>query len=381
MTDIDILALDDVGTEARPFPVSPDAQGEVRFTLACLAGADTVHFAVGRGDEIDLRCEVPASGNEEVDIVLRPAECGRYTLDAGTHLPLILPGDARNAPLPPIPAPVADQPWDIALVIDGTARIPGEPPPEGGEPSRAAQLLADRERMRQIASDVDALVRHLHDASPAETRIALLAFGDDDLPGISDAGLRPRYRLREALATASRTFTPYDRAGLEAAVCALPPSPGADFTDALGDALHACTELHWRRRGARKLVVVYGDSPGHSLRRPAPPGGDARAREHDVDIEARHLHAQGVEILTVYSGEPIQAMVPDDLIGEQRRRLLQHASDQYLHLASEPRLAVTAERFQPQSLAKVLLARDYRLGRDASYGRFRPSEADPCAHA
>jgi hypothetical protein len=79
--------------------------------------------------------------------------------------------------------------------------------------------------VRQLASDVDASVRLLHGASPPESRVARPAFGDDDRPGISDAGLRPWCRLREALATASRTFTPYDRPGFEPALCVLSAGP------------------------------------------------------------------------------------------------------------------------------------------------------------
>ena len=134
--------------------------------------------------------------------------------------------------------------------------------------------------------------------------------------------------------------------------------------DALADGLHACGELHWRPR-SRKLVVLAGDSPGHSLETPVPSGGDAHARLHDVDREALRLHRAGIEILSLYTG-PAATVSGDDPVTQRRRALLDHARDQYRRLASEPGLAV--EALDPEILARRLLGRTRPLGRGASYG-------------
>jgi hypothetical protein len=46
------------------------------------------------------------------------------------------------------------------------------------------------------------------------------------------------------------------------------------------------------------LVIVLGDSPGHSILYLIPSGGDISARKADVDTVATHLHHLGVEIFS-----------------------------------------------------------------------------------
>jgi len=367
MSDLTYLALNAQGV-VTALPLTPTPGAAARLTLTALPGSGGVHLAVLDGGAVCLRCEIPAADEETVEVGLGCLPGPRFALDTGSRLAVILPGDARYAPLDPIPAPVAGQPWDIALVIDATTRI-RDPSLRDGE---SHLLLADPNLWPAMAGRIAALVQRLPQGSGGTSRVTVLAFGDEPLPGVSDPGLqRGAYLLRRGLAGDGHGFTPLGRVDLTRVLTELPGSPGGDFTDALGDALYACSQLHWRTQ-ARRLVVLFGDSPGHALAAPVPRGGDARARRHDVDMEARRLHRAGVEILTIYQPQPWPTGGVGDPLTVQRRELVRYVADQYLRLASEARLAVMAETFDVEGVAATLLDRDYPLARGPSVGWAEP---------
>lgn len=360
MTDYAILALPPDAARPQPFPLTLDAGGQVRFALRCLPGSSGLHLAVLADGRVALRCEIPAWSDERLEIGLRVGEGPAFRLDTGTRRPWVLPNDDRFAPPEPIPAPLPGQPWDIAILIDGTARSPDDARP--GEPTTARALLADRERWPPIAGQIDALVGLLAADAGGDCRVSVLAFADRELPGLSDPDLRPRYRLHRPRAFPPGALLPYGAFDLPLTLATLPSSPGADYVDALADGLRACSALHWRPH-SRRLTILTGDSPGHSLEIPVPRGGDAQARALDVDRECLRLHRAGVEIVSLYTGVPAAG---NDPLAQRRRALLDHARDQYRRLASEPGLAVAA--LDPETLARRLLARATPLGRGASYG-------------
>lgn len=362
MTDLTYLALNAKGA-VTAMPLIATQGAEARLTLTALPGSGGLHLAILDGGAVCLRCEIPAADEETVEVRLGGLPGPRFVLDTGPRLAVVLPGDARYAPLDPLPAPVAGQPWDIALVIDGTTRI-RDPSSRDGE---RHLLLADPNRWPAMAGRISELVERLAQGSGGASRVTVLAFGDEPLAGLSDPGLRPAYLLRWGLAGDGHGFTPVGRVDLAQALTELPGSPGADFTDALGDALYACSQLHWRAQ-ARRLVVLFGDSPGYALAAPVPRGGNSRARRHDVDMEARRLHRAGVEILTIYQTQPWPTGGVGDPLTAQRRELVRHVADQYLRLASEVRLAATAETFDVKAVAATLLERDYPLARGHSFG-------------
>ncbi|WP_020504899.1 hypothetical protein [Lamprocystis purpurea] len=363
MTDLTYLALNAKGA-VTALPLTPTAGAEARLTLTALPGSGGLHLAVLDGGAVCLRCEIPAADEETVEIRLGALPGPRFALDTGPRLAVVLPAEARYAPLDPIPAPVAGQPWDIALVIDGTTRIP-DPSSRDGQ---RRPLLADPDLWPAMAGRIADLVERLAQGSGGSSRVTVLAFGDAPLPGVSDPGLhRGAYVLRWGLAGDGHGFTPVGRVDLTRVLTDLPDSPGGDFTDALGDALYACSQLHWRTQ-ARRLVVLFGDSPGYALAAPVPRGGNARARRHDVDMEARRLHRAGVEILTLYQAQPWPTGGVGDPLTAQRRELVRHVVDQYLRLASEARLAAMAETFDVEAVAATLLERDYPLARGPSVG-------------
>lgn len=362
MPNLAYLSLDPRGVP-ESVPLVLDAHGEARLALAAVPGSQGLHLAVLDGEEVCLRCEIPAADDETVEVALSFLPGPSFALDTGSRLAVVLPADARSAPLAPIPRPVPGQPWDIAVVVDGTARV-RDPASRGTE---GRLLLADPALWPDMAGRIAALVEGLAQASDGPCRVTVLAFGDEPLPGVADPGLRPAYLLHWGLSGDGYGFTPLSRVDLRRALTELPATPGADFTDALGDALHACSRLHWRAQ-ARHLTILFGDSPGHALAASVPQGGDARARLYDVDMEARRLHRAGVEILTIYQGRAWPTGGINDPLTAHRRGMLRHAAGQYLRLASEARLAVTADAFDPAALAATLLGRDYPLARGPCYG-------------
>ncbi len=162
----------------------------------------------------------------------------------------------------------------------------------------------------------------------------------------------------------SLAFRPFQREAAESLLAAIKPSPGGDFVDALADALATCNRLPWSK-DARKLALVLGDSPGHSIVHPIGNCGDATVRVHDVDLEAAELHRQGVEILTLYNRPPAD-FVPK---GGHGGELLQRAAQQYLRLASTPHYALDIATFEHTDVARRLNGRDFPIGRGASCAR------------
>ncbi len=194
------------------------------------------------------------------------------------------------------------------------------------------------------------------------SRFTTLAFGDEELKGIEAPDLRPLYLVQPP--EAKRKFIPWSPARCREVLSAVEPTPGGDFVDALADALHACRRLPWRER-TRKLVMVCGDSPGHSVAHLLPRGADAQVRRLDVDVEAECLHRVGIEIATLYFAPPVdigprQAAFQKELLGTTR--------EQYARLASLPEMALELSRFHPEEAAQEIKEWKGLLGRRTAPG-------------
>ena len=383
---ISLTAIPTDGAAPGPVPIEPDAHGDYRFSLECLPGADAIHLEVAIGDALRLRAEVRAQSGEVVRLVLRIDESGEPVLRAGSHQVLFLPVEPAYGPLPPIPPPRGEAAWDICLVIDATSRTSGtdtEAQPgdsADGQPGPArtwprtgppaaldAFLLKQPQQWAAIVAPVVDLVRRLGEACPGG-RLAVIACGDEPPPpGVYAADLVPAYHLRHLPDDRpEHLLLPMSADALaELLLRQIKPTPGADFVDALADALAAAKQLQWGDE-TRRLLVVIGDSPGHATAYPVPYGGDALARRADVDAEAAHLHRDGVTIMTLYHA-PGPALV--ETLLEAQVALLDHARGQYRRLASVPGLAFTTGDFDPQEALSALLERRAPLGREACWGR------------
>jgi len=343
----------------------PGSDCELR--LRCLPGASAIHLALADADadaDVDadgVRVEVPADGGETVSLRVALEEGGAIAVSSPGRPVLTLAPDARYQPSTPLRVPPPEAPLDLALVVDGTLRLPPAPGEDGGEDGGDVDGAGAGGALAAHADRLAAFVHALAGGAP-EARVAVIAFGDEPPPQARAEDLLPSYKLHPET-QADRRLRPYDPAHLRAELGAVPATSGGDFVDALADALAACRDLHWRPE-ARKLLLVAGDSPGHSLLHPPPPGADAQVRDRDVDEEAFHLHQQGVELATLYHPPPWAG----ELEPGGKRHLLNHAAAQYRRLASRPELAFVATDLDPEAVAGVVGSHRGILGREASWG-------------
>ena len=246
----------------------------------------------------------------------------------------------------PVRVPPAGSPLDLALVIDATARS-----------SDRELLLGDAgawgSHVEQLVSFAESLVPHFRDV-----RLAVVAFGDAPPARAKSVDLLPRYVLHpKAAELAFHSISPDE---LGEVLRRIPPTSGGDFVDALADALAACRKLRWRPE-ARKLLVVFGDSPGHSILHPGPQGSDARVRELDVDRQAWRLHAEEhVEIMTLFLEPGSEDWREIDF----KRELVDFARKQYKRLATRREMACLVSGLEVSRASQAVLRPIGPLGRE-----------------
>lgn len=366
-----LQALSPTGTDLLEIEIPlGEATPECSIRLRALPGATAIHLAVSDEGGVSLRAEVPADENESVLIRLerldgQPLD-GRHpdgqhlaVTSPGRHVLTLAPDERYAAPLP-IRIPPSGSPLDLALVIDGTARSWSEDAP--------GPLLGDAgawaSRASELTGFVDSLRPHFSDV-----RLAVTAFGDDPPSPAKAVDLLPRYRLHPDASQIS--LEPVSSEGLRDVLLDLPPTSGGDFVDAVADALAACRGLRWRPE-ARKLLVLFGDSPGHSILHPPPPGAGVLVRELDVDREAQRLHAEeGVEIITVY----LEPSSPDWREIDFKRQLVEFARAQYRRLASRPEMALEASTLEASVAAETVTGQTGVVGQGASWGELIEHES------
>jgi hypothetical protein len=362
--------MDQYGAGTRQVAIPRAANnGAYCCTLRCMPGADAVHIPISDAHGVCFRCEIPASPGTLVDLSLTPdADHGWIVASTPPH-PRVLPAKADD-PLPVIPAvlgrsqglSVGPAPrWEVVLVIDGTARWFEPEAPEVLE--RSGLLLEHPQLWGAARTKLVGLLQALADGpDDASIQFSVLAFGDHPIPGVEARQLRPDYDL--SIPGEELRWWPFESARAEAMLGGIKATPGGDFVDALADALARCRGLWSAGTGARKLLVLFGDSPGHSVVHPVS-GGDAQVRHADVDLEAAQLHVQGVEIVTLYHRPPAALELP--ATGKQRA-LLKAAAMQYDRLASVRDYALDFADLEPDAVAKQLRDRPFPIGRGASYG-------------
>lgn len=365
---ITVLDPDRLTPDRVPILKASDGTGFACRLLA-IPGADAVHVAISSGatGAILCRCEIPASPGSCVSLTLREGE-GGWLIESDLPGLLLLPAGAGE-PLPALPAsastgaPTTEQEtdWDVALVIDATARW--SKPAESGALDASGLLLADRQRRVALNGVLTELLCALNPGQ-GQLRLAVLAFGDHPIPGVDANALRSAFSLQHRGQQDRIPMRPFQGRDAQDILQGLKATPGGDFVDALADALAGCRTLPWS--AARRLLVIVGDSPGHSIAHPAPPGADVLAREHDVDLEVAALHAdRQVEVVTLYNRPPAEMI---ERISEPARALLVHAEEQYRRLASLPDYARDLDGFDAVALARQLRERSTMIARGASYG-------------
>ena len=361
MEGIDLLAYPRGEPEPRyhPLPLGDGGSG-CTVQIRCLPGASHVHVVLQAGERIGFRGEIPAEGGERLMLQVDVNGSGDCEITCPGREVLRLPEKPSLVPpRHPIVPGENREALEVALVVDGTTRFFSS---SDGRSFGDAFLLADRERWAGVADKLllflQALERHYE-----VVRVALVAFGDRPIANATALDLEPAYLLFPE-DDARRMLRQWNPDAFRDALLAIPPSSGGDFVDALGDALAACSELYWNP-AARKLVLLFGDSPGHSILHPIPRGGDAGARRDDVDVEVLRLFRRGVELATIYQ-DPAPAFL-ESLIASQRK-FQQAAREQYRRLASLPELAFAASAFDGDGAAQGFLSLLGWIGRGGCYG-------------
>jgi hypothetical protein len=358
MERLSLRVVAPLGTEICTVPLPLEESGSsCSVYLRCLPGAAAIHLAFLDGEgEVVLRTEIDAAGGDTVPVQVALGEERDVRVWSRGRRVLTLPPTALYDPPLPIPA-VPGASLDLAFVIDGTARrfaledgrIVSEP--------LLGRTEVWQEQVERLSRFAELLIKGLKGS-----RFTVLAFGDEELRGVDAPDLRCKYLVRPP--EGSRRFSPWSPARCRETLSAIEPTPGGDFVDALADALQACRHLPWRER-VRRLVMVCGDSPGHSVEYPLPWGADAQVRRRDVDVEAEHLHGAGVEIATLYLDPPEGFGLLEVAF---QKELFDSAREQYGRLASLPEMAFELSRFDPARAAQQIRARKGLLARRAAPG-------------
>lgn len=330
--------------------------------LRCLPGASGVHLVLTDETGPLLRAELPANSGETVVVQAGLEEDGTPRLWSGDQPVISLPVDEQYAPPPPIlPAPAGGA-LDVALVVDGTL--------VGAVVEGTVRQPSPEQRQTHAAALLD-LVERLAVGRP-DCRTTLVAFGDQAPAQVVAKSLIPDYHLWP-LREEERSLRAFDRGRLARQLERVPPTSGGDFVDALADALDAVARLRWRPE-ARKLVVMSGDSPGHSVLYPLPRGASVGVRQRNVDSEALRLFRAGIEVATMYHPPPADDRLYDL---EYQRQLLSAAEEQYARLASLTAYAFRFPDFDPAAAAEAIAGNERPIGRDASLAELVEVTAGP----
>jgi hypothetical protein len=336
-----------------PLRVSEPGASET-IGLRCLPGASGIYVVLSDAHGVRLRAEVFANPGETVPLRIELDDDGAPHVSSRARNVLLFRVEDRHDPVPLIQPAASSAPLDVAIVVDGTIR--NWLAKEGA----SSRLLDDKDSWpAHVEKLIDFTARM---AAHRDTHVAVLAFGDQDLPGVTAADLQPQYHLHPA--EGERMLLAFDEESVREMLLAIPSTPGGDLVDALADALDACVHLRWRDH-ARKLVVVSGDSPGASLLHLLPKGADFCVRRLDVDTQVVELHRLGVEVVTIYHAPPSQ-LVLDKLAGN--RELLRGVREQYRRLASLPDLAFEVTMFDAAIAANRVTAIERPIARGAAWG-------------
>lgn len=376
MTSFAIKAFHPNSTDVIEQPLALDENNpECTIRLRTPAGASGLHLLFLESGEPKLRMEMLTHENEEVDIQVMLDKQGNLHAWGTNEDSFLLTLSGRYYPDKLIPPPKPEQSLDIAIIIDATMRVfIDETITENNKEKRryVAKLLIEKDKQKEkpawqtytetLNAFIEAIVKDIKDY-----KIAILAFGDQKPPNISAPELLPDYHLWPE--KTKRFLQPLTSKQIIRMLQSIEATSGGDFVDALADALVASVQLNWRKN-ARKLVIVVGDSPGHSILYPVPRGGDLCARKADVDTAAMHLHHLGIEIVTIYNAPSEEANDYFKTLPGSRFKLLPHTQEQYQRLASLPELAFQISEFDPAQAAEIFCNRTVSIGRGMVFGEF-----------
>ncbi len=350
---------------------TPGEHAQVALTR--IPGGTGIHLRItenGEGSPRIHRMEIPEGHDLNVSVVVSWLEPGRVVARSPGRATYYLPSDPSYGPeavewiggpvAPLVPALHSDS-IDLAVLVDATARrwwLDNEQP-------MSDLLLAHPTEWEEVVGRILEIADGLA-AGYAQVRLAILAFADESPALATPLEITPRFVIYPA-DQASRQLAERTPAEVEQLLIGIPASSGADYVDALAEGLQAAARLTWSP-DARRILLVFGDSPGYSVLQPAPWGADTRVRTLDVDTEAARLHRRGVEVLTIFAGPP-QAFGLEQP-GRPGELLLGHTRAQYARLASTEGYAGNFERLVPEAMVSNVRSLKGPLARGATWPCF-----------
>jgi hypothetical protein len=364
--------------------------GECRLSLTCVDGASAILVLLRRDGVVETQAEIDSQGGECTSFTVRRTDRDRLYVECDDKHRILLLAPHDPPCLPFLPH-TASKRLDLAFLIDGTTLErtqieevaepesgPAEKRKSRGQTAESRQLLGNALRpligrgssWKAIVRDrLGAFARAMAAKYP-DTRFSVVAFGDHCQTTLNDGSdLKPSY-LIDPESSDQRRFRALAIDRVENVLLNVRPTPGFDFVDGLADGMHACEEIGWRE-GARKILLVFGGSPGYSLLDPirdsvlGPQFLDAQVRVRDVDEQAGDLFKRGVEIVTVFHEIESAAEVSGLAEAEQ---YIKQTRQQYTRLASLEGWVYTTNEFGPNRAEEICAMRPAILGRGACYG-------------
>ena len=331
-----------------------------KIQLEVAPGASAVQVVVRDGEKVVAAIEIPALPGEIVTVELRLAADGSVVARANFKNFLTLPDQEPPAPL--LLAPATGQELDLAVLVDGTCLHPK------GKDTTDLEYLLSPAMVSEWGEVSGKLAEFAGIAAKKYSNVLVtaMAFGDEPMPLLKNRQLVPSYLVHPQSAgdrkwrqtTAAQISTV-----LSVQLRSLPYTPGGDFVDGLADGMRACRDLPWRQ-GARKLLLIFGQSPGYSVLEAPDELTNLLARTMCIEDEIELLHQKGVEVITLFH-HPAEL---EDRYAVNNPLIAEHSRKQYLGLASLSGWSASSPEFDAATLASQWLTPPKSIARGPSPG-------------
>jgi hypothetical protein len=311
-------------------PVKLDPQSHAgRIELELVPGASAVQVVVRVENSVRSWIEVQAQPGEAVGIEFRRDQSGAIRAFSLNRDFLVLPDEEPGDPLLLKPAKTGE--LDLLVLVDGTCLHPYAEPAasEEGRIYTLEYLLDPKLAVawQRLVGQITAFVSAITAKYPQLWAMAA-AFGDHPMPILSNPLLKPKYLVYPEIPN-ERKLEASTPDQLAQQLRRLPFSPGGDFVDALADGLRASRRASWRQN-SRKLLLIFGQSPGYSVLAPGDGMTDLQVRKVCIEEESVALQKMGVEIVTIYHDPPNA----DEAYSSQMPDLVDRSRRQHERLAS-----------------------------------------------
>lgn len=350
-----VEVIDPATGELRQAPVPLDSSGSGELKLELAPGADSIQVIARNETGVEAWIEMQAQPGEDVAVAFDRAPGGELRVFPRDRRDFLVLSD-KEPPKPLLFQPRKTDELNVVILVDGTCL---HPYPED-KPATLEYLLGLSEVWQRISSSLATFLTTVSTAYPKLWSMAA-AFGDEPVSLISNSLLKPKYLVYPQIPEA-RKLEPLSIEKLMQQLRTLPHTPGGDFVDGLADGLRACMNAKWRGN-SRRLVIVFGQSPGYSL-------ADSDdminfvVRKACIEEEVAALHRDGVEIVTIYHDPP----VPEEAYRVQLPEIFERARKQYESLATLKEWSTGSTAMDAAALAEAWLHSPISLARGPAPG-------------